>query len=141
MQSRSEGLTLWYGDDRTAAPSGQVLTGPPVSVTVGVRPAALTNSIEVEYRVNDGPTRILRSSLLEDDAAQGVQFFRALFPYLPPGSKVEYASILRSLGRRIDPRLGSQSPSSFAVLQAKQSPSEVQVEIPPGRGVSTVTPT
>jgi hypothetical protein len=120
LEHSGDGLTLWYGTDDTPAPFGHVQCGSPVSLTVGVRPANLTNSVDVEYRVNGGPKRLLFSRLLKGESAAG-QLFRAVFPYLPPGSTVEYAPILRSLGRRIGWPLGSISPSSFSVLPAAQS--------------------
>jgi hypothetical protein len=71
------------------------------------------NAMEVEYRVDGGPKRVLQSTLVRDALADNAQFFRAVFPYVPPGSTVEYAPILRSLGRRIGAPLGSQGLPSF----------------------------
>lgn len=132
MEHSADGLTLWYGSNETWAPSGPVSVDAPVSVTVGVRPANLTNAIEVEYRINGGPTRILHGALLRDDLARGAQFFRAVFPYLPPGSHVEYAPIVRTLGRRIGAPLGQHAPSSFSVLPSTAGTAGSAHPSPPG---------
>jgi hypothetical protein len=126
-----DGLTLWFGDDRTPAPSGEVSTDAPISVTVGVRPASWTNAIEVEYRVNGGPRRVLQTRLVTDRIADSAQFFTAVFPYLPPGSTVEYAPILRSLGRRIGSPLGYEGLPSFFVPPAAPPRSRQRDETTP----------
>lgn len=120
MQYRDDGLTLWYGDSETPAPSRLVQPDSRVSITVGVRPAHLTNAVEVEYRINGGLTRTLQSSIVREDFPGGAQFFRSVFPYLPPGSHVDYAPILRTLGRRIGTPLGQHAPSSFSVAPSPQ---------------------
>jgi Protein of unknown function (DUF3237) len=118
LELTGDGLTLWYGDDLTPAPSGEVPVDLPVSVTVGVRPARPTNAIDVEYRINGGPRRVLHSRLLREDIKDNAQLFRAVFPYLPPGSTVEYAPMLRSMGRRIGSPLGREGLPSFSVLSS-----------------------
>src|SRR5262245_10121499 len=81
MEHASDGVRLWYGDAKTIAPSGNVTVDGPVSVTVGVRPACLTNAVDVEYRINGGPRRILPSRLVKTDTQLDTQFFNAVFPY------------------------------------------------------------
>ena len=140
MEHRGDGLTLWYGDDETPVPSGQVSADPPVSVTMGVRPASLANAIDVEYRINGGPKRLLQSRAVRYSAADNAQFFQAVFPYLPPGSTVEYAPILRSLGRRIGSPLGLSGAPSFSVLPARSAYSQQRVEVQPARSIDSPAP-
>ena len=116
MEHTSDGLTLWYGDDRTPIPSASVAANEPICVTVGVRPGGVGNHVDVEYRIDGGPIRLLPSTLVKSGGLQGPQFFKAVFPYLSPGSTVEYTPILRSLGRRVGPPLGRGTPESFSVL-------------------------
>jgi Protein of unknown function (DUF3237) len=95
------GVTLWYGDERTPVPAANVFSGQPVSVTVGVRPSSVVNAIEIEYRVNGGATRILPATLIQTNLTDSSQLFRGDFPYFPAGSSVEYRPVLRTLGRRV----------------------------------------
>ena len=53
----------------------------PVSIKVDVRPASVSNSIEVEYRV--GAKRSLPRALVKHDTPSSVQFVRAFFTVLP----------------------------------------------------------
>ena len=124
MEYTSDGLTYWYGTENTPVPPESVTPGSPVSLTVGVHPARLTNSVAVEYCVDGGLKRTLPCQLVEHDHAKGVQFFRGLFPYLPPDSQVEYAPHLTSLGQRIAPRTDELAPSHFRVLPTETAPQE-----------------
>jgi len=112
------------------------LPDPRVSVTVGVRPANITNSIDIEYQVNTGPKRLLPSTLLTGKLGDGFQLFRAVFPYLPAGSHVDYWPVLRSLGRRV-----VEKPSTFSVVPRAESGSQADVDrspLPPT--VSNISP-
>src|SRR4030095_1517064 len=110
-----DGATFWYGDSDTPVPSGVVPPHFPISIVVGVRPAHLTNALEIEYRVDNGPRRILPCSVLRESFSEDSQLFHGAFPYLPSGSMVEYTPILRSLGRRIGMPLGRERGSFFSV--------------------------
>lgn len=118
---RADGLELWFESENARTLAKE--PSPPYSVTVGVRPANFANSVEVEYRINGGPTRHLSARPLEDSRFPGTQLFQAVFPHLSPGSTVEYAPAVRSLGRRIGPRLGSPEAASFSVPRAADTSS------------------
>jgi hypothetical protein len=125
MELSDAGLTAWYETPDTPAPSGQVLPDSPIFLTVGVRPAHAANGVHVSYRLNQGPELGLHATLSRTDYALNRQFFRADFPPLPSGTRVEYAPVIRRAGRRIDFRQGGRYPSSFLIAKR-----EIQAQAP-----------
>lgn len=101
MRYNHEGLTLWYGTEDTPAPEGVVESGENLSVIAGVSPDNPSNTVSVLYRVEGGFERTVRATLLRNENGAGRQYFRAAFPRLPPGSKVEYTVIGENSGRRV----------------------------------------
>jgi hypothetical protein len=63
--------------------------------------------------MDQGPELQMHTTLTRTDYSQNQQFFRADFPPISPGTRVEYAPVVRQAGRRIDFRQGGQYPSSF----------------------------
>lgn len=101
MRYNHEGLTLWYGTEDTPAPNGVVESGDDLSVIAGVSPANPGNTVSLLYRVERGFERTVRASLLRNEHGAGRQYFKAAFPRLPPGSKIEYTVIGENSGRRV----------------------------------------
>ena len=101
MRYNHEGLTLWYGTEDTPAPEGVVESGDNLSVIAAVSPVNPSNIVSLLYRVEGGFERTVRASLLRNEHWAGRQYFRASFPRLPPGSKVEYSVIGENSGRRV----------------------------------------
>ena len=101
MRYNNEGLTLWYGSEDTPAPEGVVESGDNLSVIAAVSPANPSNTVSLLYRVEGGFERTVRATLLRIENGAGQQYFKAVFPRLSPGSKVEYTIIGENSGRRV----------------------------------------
>ena len=114
MEFSHGGLALWYGTDDAPAPEGTEEARRGASVTIGVQPPNISNTVTVRYRVDGGPTRTVPALLVRTDYADAKQYFRATFPDLWVGDQVEYLPILSCAGRRV-PDLGTAItfPSSF----------------------------
>lgn len=117
MELSDSGLTVWYGTPEAPAPPEQTSGDFPLSLTVGVQPAHPANGVNVAYRLNHGPDLEMHATLARTDYSKNQQFFRADFPPITPGTRVEYAPVIRQAGRTIDFRQGGQYPSSFLVTK------------------------
>ena len=101
MRYNNEGLTLWYGTEDTPAPEGVVESGDNLSVIAAVSPANPSNTVSLLYRVEGGFERTVRATLSRNEHVAGRQYFKAAFPSLPPGTKIEYTVIGENSGRRV----------------------------------------
>ena len=95
MRFEHAGLSLWFGSPHTSAPEGVVEYDKPIALTVGVGPAHPGNTVEVHYRVDGGPRQILAARPLSSGVDAIEQYFRAEFPDLRRGARVDYTAILR----------------------------------------------
>lgn len=136
IELANSGVTVWYGKSDAPAPPEQVSNDSPLCVTVGVRPAHPANGLDVAYRVNQGPDLEMQATLSRTDYSKNQQFFCAEFPPFSPGTRVEYAPVVRQAGRRIDFRQNGQYPSSFYVTK-----SDKQTQLPrPSTGAPVLHP-
>jgi hypothetical protein len=122
MELTNAGLTGWYATPDAPAPPQQVSDDSEICLTVGVRPAHPSNGVDVMFRENGGAERLIRGTLSHTDYETSQQLFRAEFPPLSPGTRVEYAPVVRQGGRRIDFRQSGQYPSSFFVAKSEKKP-------------------
>jgi hypothetical protein len=122
MELNDSDLTAWYGTSDAPAPPELASADSPVSLIVGVRPAHPVNGVDVSYRLDQGPELEMRTTLARTDYSKNQQFFRADFPPLSPGTRVEYAPIIRRAGRKIDFRQSGKYPSSFCVAKSGAKP-------------------
>lgn len=107
--------TLWWGTADTPAPPAEVPTNTPVSLVVGVRPAAFSNAINVLFSIDSQPERILRGYVIRQDHATCTEYFQIDFPFIPPGSCVNYTPQLMSIGRIFTADDKAELPASFCV--------------------------
>src|SRR5215211_3646123 len=119
MLLQRDGMSLWYGTSDAHGPGEAVWEDAETAVTVGVQPVDGSNSVELLYRINQGPARTIAAKWLRtlDDK----QYFRARFPAsaFRAGDEVEYTPIYRCAGRRVpSPEETEQFASSFRVMEA-----------------------
>jgi hypothetical protein len=122
MEFQENGLRVWYETPDAPAPPNTVRAGTPLVLTLGVSPAHPSNTAEVRYRLDSGPELALRATLLRTEYAGGRQYFQAIFPYLAPGTAVEYGPLVRCAGRRAGVAPSGQLPSSFLVAPDSARP-------------------
>lgn len=121
MRYTHEGLTLWYGTEDTPAPEGIVDPADNLSVIAGVSPANPSNTVSLRYRVGKGIEHTVRATLLENERNDGKQYFKAVFPTLPPGSKVAYTFLCQNSGRQVpDPCAGIDLNHQFEVPPSRK---------------------
>jgi hypothetical protein len=115
MRFSHEQLTLWYGTADAPAPLDDTIEDRRgVSVTVGVQPPDPRNAVAIQYRLDQGPVQTIRAVRLRTASAQGVEYYRAIFPDFCSGEHVSYLPILTCSGRRApDPETRVTLPSSF----------------------------
>ena len=101
MRFDRDGMSLWFATSDTPAPEGTVADGANISLTVGVQPLDASNQVEVLYRLDGGPVQALPANWFRNDIVRKVQYFRAQFPTLRAGDKVEYSAICHCAGRQI----------------------------------------
>ena len=80
MRIDHEGLSLWYGTPDSPAPEGEILSNGNIAITIGVSPADAGNSVNIIYRVNQGPPQTIATKWLRGDPARKTQYFGARFP-------------------------------------------------------------
>ena len=131
MEIGGNGLRVWYDTPDAPAPPNAVRADSPLLLTVGVSPAHPSNTVEVRYRLNEGPELRLRAAPTHTDYTSGKQYFRAVFPYLPPDSEAAYGVIARCAGKRVGILDGGPLPSSFTVHPPASAPVPVQVSSNP----------
>lgn len=121
MRVDHDGKSLWFGATDAPAPEGAVAEDSSVSATIAIQPPDASNRVEVLYRINGGTLQTLPASWFRTDPAQKVQYFRAQFPPLRLGDRVDTRrSAVVSAGRsRLRPKLPS-SPHHFASANCLQ---------------------
>jgi hypothetical protein len=117
-----EGLSLWYGTEDAPAPKDVEVLRRGISVTIGVCPLSLSNTVVLRYRINGGIVQTIPAILVRTDHARARQYFRAIFPDFRGGEWVEYVPILSCGGRQSPHVLVMNSfPSSFR-LEVRSQP-------------------
>ena len=141
MRVDQDGMSLWFGTADASAPADVVTDGSNISLTIAVQPSDASNRVEVLYRVNGGPRQALAAGWFRTDPVQKVQYFRAQFPPLRLGDKVEYSAVCRCAGRQIPSAAeAAQLTSSFRVAKWSSAgddekrllPLSVEVPLPTG---------
>src|SRR5215208_4684723 len=134
MRFEREGVSLWYGAPDARAPGEAIGADTKVTVTVGVQPVDASNSVELLYRINQGPTKTVAANWIWNDTYGDKQYFRVSFPTsaFRPGDEVEYAPICRCAGRQVpSPEEAQQFPSSFRVVRAAEEGAVPTRDLPP----------
>lgn len=121
MELTNTGLTGWYATPDAPAPPQTIAEDAEKCLTVGVRPVHPSNRVDVMFRENTGPERFIRATLSRTDYGMNQQFFRADFPPISPGTRVEYAPVIRQAGRSIDFRKGGHYPSYFLITKSNEA--------------------
>ena len=110
----NDGLELWYATPDAPGPDGTTERRDGVSVMVGVRPANPSNAVSVRFRVDGGSVQTVSAPLVTNDRQKRTQYFRATFPTVCSGERVEYLPMVSCLGRRApDPATSDTFPSAF----------------------------
>jgi Tc toxin complex TcA C-terminal TcB-binding domain/ABC toxin N-terminal region len=128
MRFEHNGMFLWYGTPDAPAPGELVLAASGgravgVTVTVGVRPVAPSNMVEVRYRVNSGAETKVRAWLARTDVRAQSQYFVARLPAFQLGDTVEYTAICCCAGRQVpSPEEAMKFASAFRVAGAEAAP-------------------
>lgn len=113
MRYTHEGMTLWTGTQDAPAPGDTVSAGAPISIMIGVQPANASNQVEVIYRVNEKPPKILPTNWIRNDLSGKTQYFKAALPIFQEGDTVEYTVFFRCAGHRIPPAAEAQKLTAF----------------------------
>jgi len=97
MEYTNQGLKLWYGTSDAPAPLDDVVQPRRGNVVVvGVQPADLLNAVAVEYRVDDGPVRMVHAVKFKKDFSKNAEYFRAQLPDFWKGNRVAYLPVATS---------------------------------------------
>jgi hypothetical protein len=112
MECSNDGLTLWYD-----TPDAPLERG---SLTVGVRPASVTNAVSVRYRVDGGFVRSAAAAPLPLVSPAGDQYFRAPLPDAPAGALVELLPVFSSGGRQTPAPSGAPAWLSYRQAPARE---------------------
>jgi hypothetical protein len=115
MEIRGSGLTVWYDAPDAPAPPAEAPANETAMLIVGMEPAHVHNTVQVLYRLNNGPQLSLRAAQKATSPAGGKQYFQAVFPYAPPGSEITYGVIARCVGKQVGVADGGPLPSSFKI--------------------------
>ena len=100
MRLDHDGIALWYGTSDAPAPAAIVDDDANLALTIGVQPPDASNAVEVRYRIDGGPMQVVRAAWARTSADRTAQYFRASFPRLKPGERVEYTPVCRRAGRQ-----------------------------------------
>jgi Protein of unknown function (DUF3237) len=123
MRFSHDGLVVWYATTDAPAPEDVELPGTGLSLTVGVQPASPVNTVEVRFRVDGGPARSVRASLVRTDYASRTQYFRVTLPDFWEGEQVEYVPFVSCAGRTAPaPADAASFPSAFRIRPRRPSP-------------------
>lgn len=141
MRFEHEGRSLWYGTSDAPAPADTIEAGKEIPVTIGIQPSDASNIVEVRYRVNEEPIKLVSAKFLRNDPARKAQYFQAKLPAFRVGDTVEYAVICRCAGRQVpDPDKAGKMAISFSVVGVKSDTKEkVTVKPPPSIKDGTAT--
>jgi hypothetical protein len=153
MRLEHQGMSLWSATADAPAPEGTLAAGTEALVTVGVRPADVSNQVEVRYRVDQGPVRTVPATWLRNDPTRGSQYFVARLPAFEAGATVEYAIVGRCGGRQVpapdDVRAATESftvaipaaarlaepTTARAAGEAEEAPAETDGSTVPGQNL------
>jgi Protein of unknown function (DUF3237) len=115
VRFKNQQLTLWYGTPDAPAPlDGKIEARRGVVVAVGVQPAHPCNAVTVRYCVDEGLIQSIRAVRVRTDVAQGIDYFRAVFPDFWTGEHVAYLPMVTCSGRTApDPAMATTFPSAF----------------------------
>ncbi len=124
MQIEHNGIILWYGTPDAPAPEDSAPADTDIPITIGVQPADASNTLEIHYQVDRGPTHRIEARFLRNAPARRAQYFQAILPAFRAGETVEYAVICRCAGRQVPPpETTEQFVSSFRVQTTEAQPS------------------
>ena len=98
-RGQPEEVSVWTGTADTPGPGDVVQAGAAVTISVGVKPADLSNTVEVRYRISEGPTEAAPAKWLRNDRSRGIQYFQAQLPAFRSGDLVSYLAVCRCAGR------------------------------------------
>src|SRR5438128_9240625 len=122
-RGQPEEVSVWTGTADTPGPGDVVQAGAAVTISVGVKPADLSNTVEVRYRISEGPTEAAPAKWLRNDRSRGIQYFQAQLPAFRSGDLVSYLAVCRCAGREA---YSSGGPNgfglSFRVADVDESP-------------------
>jgi hypothetical protein len=100
MEYTNQGLKLWYGTPDAPAPlDGVVQPRRGNMVVVGVQPVDPRNAVTVQYRVDDGPIRIVLAVKFKKDFIRNAEYFRAQLPDFWKGNVVNYLPVATCANR------------------------------------------
>jgi hypothetical protein len=124
MRYEQNGTSLWYGTPDAPAPEGDLPASPGgrstgIAVTVGVRPIAARNTVELRYRVNGGAAVRAQASLARTDVNSGAQYYVATLPEFRLGDTVNYLPVVSAPGLQVAAGGDiARFPSSFRIVAA-----------------------
>ncbi|MFL6449180.1 MAG: DUF3237 domain-containing protein [Bryobacteraceae bacterium] len=136
MQFDNQLSRLWFGTDDAPAPAESVSAADPVHLRIAVEPAAPLNQVHVRYRTNGGVQRLLTAALDRDQSSSKKQIFKVQFPFMAPGTVVEYAPFLTRAGQVLDSLVDGSYPTRFRVNETDtpvQQPPQEAVDPAQGR--------
>lgn len=132
MRFEHEGRSLWYGTSDAQAPADTIEAGTEVPITIGIQPSDASNIVEVRYRVNQEPAKLVSAKFLWNDPARKAQYFQAKLPAFRAGDTVEYSVVCRCAGRQVpDPDVAGKMKSAFSVAGGKSETKEKDAIKPP----------
>jgi hypothetical protein len=100
MQYEHEGMRLWIEPQGNLSSDG-LPPGSDANLTVGVEPADASNRVQLQYRVNGGPTIAIPAEPVRH--VGNTQYFKAQLPCsaLRAGDTVEYTAVCQCAGRQV----------------------------------------
>lgn len=101
MKFFHDGLTLYFDAPDAPAPAARVPGTAPNPMTIGVAPPNVANTVNVRYRIDEGPIRQLPAHPWRTDYSRGIQYFVARFPASLQGHRVEYCPVANCGGRQV----------------------------------------
>jgi hypothetical protein len=123
MRFENDSMVLWYATPDAPAPSGDVPVAPGsqqalVTINAKVQPPSASNTVQVIYRINEGPFATAIAALQDHDLLQKAQSFSVRLPALHLGDRVDYYIVARCPGRQVPavPQAGQQLESFQVVL-------------------------
>lgn len=90
---------VWFGTADAPAPASVETDNTP-AITVGVTKDVEDATLRLRFRRAGGPWQMLLLERTERESGQGAGYFRATFPALPEGCRIEYEVFIRFGGSR-----------------------------------------
>jgi len=125
MHYEHDGMRLWIEPPGNLSSDG-LSPGSDATLMVGVEPADASNRVQVQYRVNGGPTTAIPAEPIRH--AGNAQYFRAQLPCaaLGAGDTVEYTAVCKCAGRQVpSPPQTERFGSSFQIGDAATMSAQV----------------